>query len=67
MNAGGGCEAFVMALKRCGWVKFTECGKLLYGMRFLQKLVVDYLQVLCRTSNTVLNRSMVPERELGIL
>ena len=30
----GGCEAAVTASTRCGWVKFRECGELLYGRRF---------------------------------
>ena len=31
VSAGGGCEA---ARTRCGWVKFRECGELVYGRRF---------------------------------
>ena len=38
MSAGGGCEAAVTARTRCGWVNIRECGELLYGSRFLQKL-----------------------------
>ena len=34
---GRRCEAAVTARTRCGWVKFRECGKLLYG-RFSLKL-----------------------------
>ena len=37
VSAGGGCEAAVTARTRCGWVKFWECGELLYG-RFPLKL-----------------------------
>ena len=33
VSAGGGCEAAVTARTRCGWVKFRECGELLYGRR----------------------------------
>ena len=33
VSAGGGCEAAVTARTRCGWVKFRECGRLLYGER----------------------------------
>ena len=32
--ADGGCEAAVTAITRCDWVKFMECGELLYGRRF---------------------------------
>ena len=34
VSAGGECEAAVTVRSRCGWVKFMECGELLYGMRF---------------------------------
>ena len=32
VSADGGCEAAVTAGIRCGWVKFKECGELLYSM-----------------------------------
>ena len=38
VSAGGECEATVTARTRCGWVKFRECGELLYGRRFPLKL-----------------------------
>ena len=38
VNAGGGCEAAVTARTTCGWVKYRECGELLYGKRFPQRL-----------------------------
>ena len=31
VSAGGGCEAVITARIRCGWVKFKECGELLFG------------------------------------
>ena len=34
VSACGGCEAAVTARTRCGWVKFGECGELLYCRRF---------------------------------
>ncbi|XP_006820969.1 uncharacterized protein LOC102810427 [Saccoglossus kowalevskii] len=34
VSVGGGCEAAVTARARFAWVKFRECGKLLYGKRF---------------------------------
>ena len=34
VSAVGGCEAAVTARTRCGWVKFMECGELLYDRRF---------------------------------
>ena len=33
VSFGGRCEAAVTARTRCGWVKFRECGELLYGRR----------------------------------
>ena len=39
VNAGGGCEAAVIARTRCGWVKFKECSELLYGSRFSLTLI----------------------------
>ena len=38
VSAGGGCEVGVTARTRCGWVKYRECGKLLYGRRFPLRL-----------------------------
>ena len=38
VSASGGCEAAETARTRCGWVKFRECGELLYGRRFPLKL-----------------------------
>ena len=38
VSAGGGCEAAVTARTRCGCVKLSECGELLYGRRFHLRL-----------------------------
>ena len=38
VTAGGGCEAAVTACTRCGWVRLTEYGELLYGRRFPLRL-----------------------------
>ena len=38
VSAGGGCEAAVNVRTRCGWVKFRECGKLLYCWKFSLRL-----------------------------
>ena len=37
--AGGGWQAAVTARTRCWWVKFWECGELLYGRRFPLRLI----------------------------
>ena len=34
VRASGGCESAVTARTRCEWVKFSECGVLLYGRIF---------------------------------
>ena len=38
VSASGECEAASTARTRCRWVKLMECGELLYGRRFPQKL-----------------------------
>ena len=34
LNVSGGSEAAVTARTRIGWIKFRECGELLYGRKF---------------------------------
>ena len=38
LNPSGGSDAAVTARTRIGWIKFTECGELLYGRKFLLKM-----------------------------
>ena len=38
VSAGGECEATITAKTRCGWLKFRECGELLYGRTFPLRL-----------------------------
>ena len=38
MSADEGCEFAVASRTRCGWVKFMECGELLYRRKFLLRL-----------------------------
>ena len=38
VSACGGCKAAVTAMTRFGWVKFRECGKLLYCRTFPLRL-----------------------------
>ena len=38
LNASSGSEAAVTARTRIGWIKFRECGKLLYGRKFSLKM-----------------------------
>ena len=37
LNASGGSEAAVIVSTRIGWIKFRECGELLYGRKFSLK------------------------------
>ena len=37
LNANGGSEAAITAKPRIGWIKFRECGELLYGRKFSLK------------------------------
>ena len=46
VSSGGGCEAVVSARARCGWVKFKECGELLYGRRFHLKQKGLFIRVM---------------------
>ena len=38
LNASGGSEAAVTARTITEWIKFRECGELLYGKKFLLKM-----------------------------
>ena len=38
LNTSGSCEAAVTARVRIGWVRFRECGELLFGNRFPLKM-----------------------------
>ena len=46
VSDGGGCEAAVTARTRCMWVKFRECGVLLYGRRFPLRLNGQFIRVI---------------------
>ena len=38
LNTSGESEAVVTARMRIGWIKFRECGELLYGRKFLLEM-----------------------------
>ena len=38
LNVSDGCEAVVTARTRIGWIKFRECGELLFGRKFSLKM-----------------------------
>ena len=61
MSASRGGEAAVTARTRCEWVKFRECGELLYG-RLPPKLKGVVYQI-GKASNTIWKWNMVPEQK----
>ena len=68
VNAGGGCEAAVTVGTRCGWVKFGECGELLYGWRIPLRLKGAVYR--CYVRQAILYGSeawCLKESEMGIL
>ena len=68
MNAGGGCEAAVATRRRCGWVRYRECGELLYGRRFpLWLKGVVYKSYVKPTMLYGSEAWCLIEREMGIL
>ena len=52
LNSSGGCEAAVTARVRIGWVKFRECGELLLGNRFPQRMKGELYR--CCVRSTIL-------------
>ena len=68
MTAGGGCQAAVTAGTRCGWVKFRECGELLYGRRFLLRLNEAVYKSYVRSAMLFGSKAWcLNESEMGIL
>ena len=68
VSAGRGCEAFLTPRTRCGWVKFRECGELLYGGRFPLRLKIAVYRSYARAA--ILHGSealCLKESEIGIL
>ena len=68
MNASGGSEAAVTARTRVGWIKFRECGELLYGRKFSLKMKERNYQSCIRSE--MLYRSetwCLRENEMAIL
>ena len=61
LNASGGSEAAVTARTRIGWIKFRECGELLYGRKFSLKM--KDLSELCKISNAVWEQDVVSKGE----
>ena len=68
LNASGGCEAAVRARARFGWVKFRECGELLYGKRFSLKMKGRVYQTCVRPAMLYGSKTWcLRESEMGIL
>ena len=68
VSAGGGREAAVTAITRCGWVKLRECGELLYGRRFPLRLKGAVHKSYVRPDILYKNEEWrLKESEMGIL
>ena len=68
VSAGGGCEAAVTTRTRCGWVKFRECGELLYDRRFPLKLKEAVYRSYVRLAILYGSEALCPkESKMGIL
>ena len=68
VSEGGGCEAGVTAITRCGWGKLKKCGKLLYGRIFPQKLKSAVYMGYVRPANLYGSEAWcLKESEMGIL
>ena len=68
LNASGGCEAAVTARARFGWVKFRECGELLYGKRFSLKMKGRVYQTCVRPATLYGSETWcLRESEMGTL
>ena len=68
LNATGGNEAASTARTRIGWIKFRECGELLYGRKFSSKMKGRIYQSCVRSA--MLYRSetwCLRENEMAIL
>ena len=68
MCTGGGCEAAVTTRTRCGWVKFRECGGLLYGRKFPPRLMGTVYQSYLRPAGQYGSEAWcLRESEMGII
>ena len=48
LNASGGSEMTVVARTRIGWMRFQECGEVLYERKFLLKIKRKVYQICVR-------------------
>ena len=67
VSAGGGCEAVVATRARCEWVRFRECGELLYGRRFPLRLKRAVYKSYVWPAILCGSESCPKESEMGIL
>ena len=62
------CKSAVMTRTRCGWVKFRECGELLYGRRFPLNLKWAFYKSYVRPAILYGSKGLcLIENETGIL
>ena len=68
MIAGGGCEAAITARTRFVYMKFKECGQLMYGMRFPLRLNGAVFKSYVRPAILYGSETCcLKEREMGVL
>ena len=68
LNASSGSEAAVTARMRIGWIKFRECGELLYGRKFSLKVKRRIYQSCVRSAMLYGNKMWcLRENEMAIL
>ena len=64
LNASGKSEVMATARTRIGWIKFRECGELLYGRKFSLKMKgLSNLSELHKISNAVWEQDVVSEEK----
>ena len=68
LNASGGSEAAVTVRTRIGWIKFRECGELLYGRKFWLRIKGRIYQSCIRSAMLYWSETRyLRENEMAIL
>ena len=68
LNASRGSEAAVTVRTRIGWIKFRECGELLYGRKFSLKMKGKIYQSCVRSAMLYGSKTWCPrENEMAVL
>jgi len=68
LSANDGCEAAVTARTRIRWIKFRECGKILFGKRYYLKMKDKIYRCCVRSAMLYGSETWyLTEKEIGIL